>query len=136
VRPELTAHAAAVALGLLVGPVPSALANKLTAADSTKALTNLRTVFNGATRAGPTNRPVPSPHKLTRPPNVALQSTGKERRVPSRPGTNVTRLVYFERFDYIRDAIGRENGIKRMLHAQKIAVIESMNPQWQDLSEE
>jgi len=26
--------------------------------------------------------------------------------------------------------------IKRMLRAQKIALIESMNPQWQDLSEE
>ena len=49
---------------------------------------------------------------------------------------DVTRLVYFERFDYIRDAIARENGIKRMVRAQKIALVESMNPQWQDLSEE
>ena len=49
---------------------------------------------------------------------------------------NVTRLVYFERFDYIRDAIAREKGIKRMLRAQKIALIESMNPRWDDLSEE
>jgi putative endonuclease len=48
---------------------------------------------------------------------------------------NVTRLVYYERFDYIRDAIARENRIKRMLRAQKIELIESMNPQWQDLSE-
>ena len=45
------------------------------------------------------------------------------------------RLVYFERFDYIRDAIARENGIKRMPRVQKIALIESMNPRWQDLSE-
>ncbi len=49
---------------------------------------------------------------------------------------NVTRLVYFERFDYIRDAIARENGIRRMLRAQKVALIESMNPRWQDLSEQ
>ncbi len=49
---------------------------------------------------------------------------------------NVTRLVYSEQFDDIREAIGRENGIKRMLRAQKIALIESMNPQWLDLSEE
>jgi putative endonuclease len=48
---------------------------------------------------------------------------------------NVTRLVYFERFDYIRDAIAREKAIKRKSRAQKIALIESMNPQWQDLSE-
>ena len=37
---------------------------------------------------------------------------------------NVTRLVYFKRFDYIRDAIVRENGIKRMVRAQKIALVE------------
>jgi predicted GIY-YIG superfamily endonuclease len=48
----------------------------------------------------------------------------------------VTRLAHFERSDYIRDAIARENGIKWMLRAQKIALIESMNQQWQDLSEE
>jgi predicted GIY-YIG superfamily endonuclease len=45
-------------------------------------------------------------------------------------------LVYFGPFDYIRDAIARENGIKRMLRAQKIPLIESMNPRWDDLSEE
>jgi putative endonuclease len=49
---------------------------------------------------------------------------------------NVTRLVYFERFDYIRDAIAREKAIKRKPRAQKISLIESMNPQWQDLSKE
>ena len=48
----------------------------------------------------------------------------------------MTRLVYFERFDYIREAIAREKGIKRMLRAQKIALTESLNPQWQDLGEE
>ena len=67
-----------------------------------------------------------------------------ERRVAEhkegRPGSftryNVTRLVYFERFEYIRDAIVREKAIKRKPRAQKIALIESMNAQWQDLSEE
>ena len=49
---------------------------------------------------------------------------------------NVTRLVYFERFDSLRDAIALENGITRMPRAQMIALIESMNPRWQDLSEE
>jgi putative endonuclease len=48
---------------------------------------------------------------------------------------NLRRLVYFERFDYIDDAIASENGIRRMLRAQKIALIESMNPRWQDLSD-
>ena len=67
--------------------------------------------------------------------NAALQNTGKESRV-FHGRYNVTRLVYFERFDYIRDAIARENEIKRMLRAEKIVLIEWMNPQWQDLSEE
>ena len=49
---------------------------------------------------------------------------------------NVTSLVYFERFDYIRDAIAREKRIKRMLRTQKIALIESTNPRRDDLSEE
>ncbi len=49
---------------------------------------------------------------------------------------NVTRLVYFAHFDHIRDAIARQNGIKRMLRAQKIALIESTNPPWLDLSTE
>jgi putative endonuclease len=49
---------------------------------------------------------------------------------------DVTRLVYFERFDDIRDEIAREKAIKRKLRAQKIALIESMNPHWQDLSKE
>src|SRR5260370_16813691 len=48
---------------------------------------------------------------------------------------NLTRLVYFERFDYIRDAIARENGIKRMVRARKIALVDSMNPQWQHFTE-
>jgi putative endonuclease len=64
---------------------------------------------------------------------VAEQKEGKPGSFTTR--YNVTRLVYFQPFDYIHDAIARENGIKRMRRAQKIALIESMNPQWQDLSE-
>jgi putative endonuclease len=49
---------------------------------------------------------------------------------------NITRLVYSEVFTDIRDAIAREKQIKGWLRAKKIALIESVNPKWNDLSEE
>jgi len=48
---------------------------------------------------------------------------------------NVNRLVYYEDFRDIRAAIAREKQIKGWLRSKKIALIESMNPTWQDLSE-
>jgi putative endonuclease len=47
---------------------------------------------------------------------------------------NVDRLVYFEIFDRIDDAILREKQIKAGSRAKKIALINSMNPGWSDLS--
>ena len=49
---------------------------------------------------------------------------------------NVTRLVYFETFHDARDAIAREKQIKGWLRRKKIALIESANPTWKDLSDE
>jgi len=49
---------------------------------------------------------------------------------------NVHRLVYFEAFQDIRDAIAREKQIKGWLRAKKVALIESVNPEWKDLSPE
>ena len=46
----------------------------------------------------------------------------------------VNRLVYFEEFKYIDAAISREKQIKGLLRAKKIALIETMNPEWNDLS--
>ncbi len=48
---------------------------------------------------------------------------------------NLDRLVYYETFRDIRDAIGREKQIKGWLRAKKIVLIESTNPEWKDLSE-
>lgn len=48
---------------------------------------------------------------------------------------NVTRLVYFEPFADIRDAIAREKQIKGWLRSRKIALIDAVNPAWRDLSE-
>ena len=49
---------------------------------------------------------------------------------------NVHRLVYLEVFGDVRDAIGREKQIKGWGRRKKLALIESMNPKWEDLSEE
>jgi len=46
------------------------------------------------------------------------------------------RLVYFERFQDIRNAIEREKEIKGLLRVKKIALIVSVNPEWKDLSKE
>jgi putative endonuclease len=45
------------------------------------------------------------------------------------------RLVYFERFDYVDNAIAREKQIKGWLRIKKIALIVAANPTWSDLSE-
>jgi putative endonuclease len=45
------------------------------------------------------------------------------------------RLVFYERYDYIQTAIGREKQLKGLTRRKKIALIESTNPRWEDLSE-
>jgi putative endonuclease len=49
---------------------------------------------------------------------------------------NIERLVWYQIFGDIRDAIAREKQIKRWRREKKIKLIESLNPTWQDLSEE
>ena len=44
------------------------------------------------------------------------------------------RLAYFERFEDVHRAIGREKEIKGWLRIKKIALIVSVNPAWRDLS--
>jgi methylglutaconyl-CoA hydratase len=48
----------------------------------------------------------------------------------------VHRLVYYETFQYVNNAIAREKSIKGWLRRKKIALIESENPTWEDLSAE
>lgn len=45
------------------------------------------------------------------------------------------RLVYYESFDDVHRAIGREKQLKGWLRAKKIALIESKNPRWEDFAE-
>ena len=46
---------------------------------------------------------------------------------------NVTKLVYYEEGEDINSAIAREKQIKGKLRKKKIALIESLNPDWHDL---
>jgi putative endonuclease len=48
---------------------------------------------------------------------------------------NLTLLAYYEATDSPRAAIAREKQIKGWLRKKKIALIESLNPHWEDLSE-
>ncbi len=47
---------------------------------------------------------------------------------------DVSRLVYYEHYFDIRDAIAREKQIKGWLRSKKLALIERFNPAWRDLS--
>jgi len=47
----------------------------------------------------------------------------------------VHKLIYYERFDRIEDAIAREKQIKGRTRAKKFSLIAAMNPRWQELSE-
>ncbi len=46
----------------------------------------------------------------------------------------IDRLVYYEVFKYVNRAIARETEIKKWRREKKVALIESMNPAWEDLS--
>ena len=48
----------------------------------------------------------------------------------------IDRLVYYEDTDDVEAAIAREKQIKGWLRKKKIALIESLNPNWEDLSKE
>jgi putative endonuclease len=45
----------------------------------------------------------------------------------------IHRLVYFERFQYIGNAIAREKELKGWLREKKVALITAANPTWEDL---
>ncbi len=47
---------------------------------------------------------------------------------------NITQLVYYEVTPDIRVAISCEKQIKGWLRAKKIALVEELNPKWEDLS--
>lgn len=46
---------------------------------------------------------------------------------------NLDKLVYFEAFGSIMEAIAREKQLKGGSRAKKVALIEGFNPRWEDL---
>ncbi len=55
-----------------------------------------------------------------------------------KPGTHtaryrIDRLVYFEHYQYVNNAIAREKELEHWTRAQKIALVESINPTWEEL---
>jgi len=48
----------------------------------------------------------------------------------------VHRLVYFETFKYVGNAIAREKHLKGWLRERKVALIRNANPTWEDLGEQ
>jgi putative endonuclease len=48
---------------------------------------------------------------------------------------NVYKLVWFQEFEWIGDALAREKQIKAGSRKKKIELIEAMDPEWKDLYE-
>ena len=65
---------------------------------------------------------------------VEQHQAGKGARFTSR--YNLTKLVYYEVFDYVEDAILREKQIKGGSRQNKIDLVNGMNPDWNDLYDE
>ncbi len=49
---------------------------------------------------------------------------------------HITKLVYYERYGDVYKAIEREKQIKKWRREKKIKLIESVNPEWNDLAQE
>ncbi len=64
---------------------------------------------------------------------VLEHKSGEIEGFASKYGCN--RLVYYESFDDVHKAIGREKQLKGWSRAKKIALIGSKNPRWEDFAE-
>jgi len=49
---------------------------------------------------------------------------------------NIDKLVYYEHFPFIEEAIARERQIKSWRREKKVALINKFNPEWKDLYDE
>ncbi len=48
---------------------------------------------------------------------------------------NINRLVYYETFKHVGNAIARQKQIKAWTRAKRTELIKNLNPTWQDLAE-
>lgn len=46
----------------------------------------------------------------------------------------ITRLVYYEEFEYVLNALDREKQLKKWHRSKKLQLISMLNPEWIDLS--
>jgi len=59
----------------------------------------------------------------------------KQRQVPGFTRRyNIDRLAYYETFHEVLDALAREKQLKGWSRKKKIALIERINPNWEDLA--
>jgi predicted GIY-YIG superfamily endonuclease len=65
--------------------------------------------------------------------SIFQHRNGKTPGFATRYGCN--RLVFYEAYERMDEAIAREKQIKGGSRAKKIALIETMNPEWKDLYE-
>src|ERR1700675_2795704 len=47
---------------------------------------------------------------------------------------HINRLVYYETFKYVNNALARDKQIKAWTRAKRLALIKTMNPTWQDMA--
>ena len=64
-----------------------------------------------------------------------LEHTTKEKRNSFTAKYNINKLVYYDTFSNPKDAISAEKKIKGWKREKKIKLIESMNPEWNNLFE-
>ncbi len=48
---------------------------------------------------------------------------------------HVHKLVYFEEYSEIKDAIAREKKLKKWIRSKKNSLVETKNPEWRDLGD-
>jgi putative endonuclease len=48
---------------------------------------------------------------------------------------HINRLVYYETFKYVNNALAREKQVEAWTRAKRLALIKAMNPAWQDLAD-
>jgi putative endonuclease len=70
-----------------------------------------------------------------------LKRRVSEHKFDSKPGSfttryNINKLVYYETFHWIDEAIAREKQLKAGSRKRKNELIDRMNPEWRDLYED
>src|SRR5690349_13769635 len=72
---------------------------------------------------------------VTKDPEFAMYLHKRGDMSPRLRKRRIDRLVHLERFDSLAEATARQQTIRRMSRKQRIALIETRNPDWRDLSQ-